>query len=316
MRLIRRSLIGAGLAAIALPALLATQGFVATPAHAADTVTVGSKIDTEGALLGNMIVLLLRNKGLNVVSKVQLGNTKIVRTALLAGEIDLYPEYTGNAGFFFSLDSDPLWKDPQKAYEKARDLDLEKNQLVWLKPAPADNTWAIAVRKDVAQANKLKTLDDFAAWVKGGGKAKIAGSAEFVESAAALPAFQKAYGFELKSDQLLVFSGGDTAATEKAAADGTSGVNAAMAYGTDGAIAALDLVVLSDPKNVQPVYQPAPVVRQEVLARSPVIKEALEPAFATLTLETLQELNAKVAVEGQDAGQVAKAYLTEKGLLK
>jgi osmoprotectant transport system substrate-binding protein len=310
MPLNRRHLFGAALAASLIPS------FFAAPSLAADKITVGSKIDTEGALLGNMIVLLLRAKGLDVVSKVQLGNTKIVRTALLAGEIDLYPEYTGNAGFFFSIDSDPLWKDPQKAYEKARDLDLEKNKLVWLKPAPADNTWAIAVRKDLADANKLQTLEDFAKWVKGGGKVKLAGSAEFVESAAALPAFQKAYGFELKGDQLLVFSGGDTAATEKAAADGTSGVNAAMAYGTDGSIAALNLVVLKDTKQVQPVYQPAPVIRQEALARSPAVKDALEPAFSTLSLETLQSLNAKIAVEGQDATQVAKDYLTGKGLLK
>jgi osmoprotectant transport system substrate-binding protein len=308
--LTRRYMIGAvAAAAIAVAAF-------ATPSFAAEKVTVGSKIDTEGALLGNMIVLLLRAKGLDVTSKVQLGNTKINRTALIAGEIDIYPEYTGNAGFFFSMDSDPLWKNPQKAYEKARDLDLEKNKLVWLKPSPADNTWAIAARKDLATANNLKSLEDFAKWVNGGGKVKVAGSAEFVESAAALPAFQKAYGFNLKSDQLLVFSGGDTAATEKAAADGTDGVNAAMAYGTDGAIAALNLVVLSDPRNVQPVYQPAPVVREEVLKRAPMIKEALEPAFASLTLETLQALNAKIAVEGQDAGQVAKAYLTEKGFLK
>jgi osmoprotectant transport system substrate-binding protein len=311
MSFTRRQMAGAVFLAASL-----SSAIVAAPSYAAEKVTVGSKIDTEGALLGNMIVLLLRNKGLDVVSKVQLGNTKIVRTALIAGEIDIYPEYTGNAGFFFSMDSDPLWKDAHKAWEKAHELDLQKNKLVWLAPAPADNTWAIALRKDVAEKNKLNTLDDFAAWVKGGGQVKLAGSAEFVESAAALPAFQKAYGFELKSDQLLVFSGGDTAATEKAAADGTSGVNAAMAYGTDGAIAALNLVVLSDPRNVQPVYQPAPVVRQEVLDRAPVIKDALEPAFATLTLETLQGLNAKIAVEGQDAAQVAKAYLTEKGFLK
>ena len=95
--------------AVAVAGLLAAAG--APPAFAAEKVTVGSKIDTEGALLGNMIVLLLRSKGLDVVSKVQLGNTKIVRTALVAGEIDLYPEYTGNAGFFFSIDSDPVWKD-------------------------------------------------------------------------------------------------------------------------------------------------------------------------------------------------------------
>ena len=101
MRLIRRSVIGAGLAAIALPALLPTQGFVATPAHAADTVTVGSKIDTEGALLGNMIVALLEAHGLVVDNKLQLGPTNIVRAAILAGQIDLYPEYTGNGALFF-----------------------------------------------------------------------------------------------------------------------------------------------------------------------------------------------------------------------
>jgi osmoprotectant transport system substrate-binding protein len=302
----RRHLVAMSLATAVLPRTVL----------AAEKITVGSKIDTEGALLGSMIVLLLRGKGLDVVSKAQLGDTKTVRNALIAGEIDICPEYTGNAAFFFAMESDPLWKDPQKAYEKARDLDMAKNKLVWLNPAPADNAWTIAIRKDVAQANKLETLEDFAAWVKGGGKVKLAASAEFVASAAALPALQKAYAFELTSDQLLVFSGGDTATTEKAAADGTSGVNAAMAYGTDGGIAALNLVVLSDPKQVQPVYQPAPVVRDEVLGRSPVIKDALEPAFATLTLETLQGLNAKIAVDGQDAFAVAKAFLAQKGLVK
>jgi osmoprotectant transport system substrate-binding protein len=74
--------------------------------------------------------------------------------------------------------------------------------------------------------------------------------------------------------------------------------------------------VLSDPKQVQPVYQPAPVLRQDVLGRAPEIKDALEPAFATLTLETLQALNAKIAVDGQDATDVARAYLKEKGFLK
>jgi osmoprotectant transport system substrate-binding protein len=288
---------------------------MAVPAQAQDPVKVGSKIDTEGALLGNIILAVLQHNGIPVESKLSLGPTKIVRTAITSGAIDIYPEYTGNAAFFFNQEKDPAWKSATAAYEKAKALDAANN-LVWLQPAPANNTWAIAVRKDVAASHKLASLEDFGKWVSGGGKVKLAGSAEFVESASALPAFQAAYGFKLSSDQLLVLSGGDTAATEQAAATGTSGVNAAMAYGTDGQLSALGLVVLADTKDVQPVYEPAPVIRKAVLDAYPKIATALAPVFKSLTLETLQTLNARIAVEGQDAGTVAKAYLTDKGFLK
>ncbi len=288
---------------------------MAVPAQAQEPVKVGSKIDTEGALLGNIILAVLQHDGIPVESKLSLGPTKIVRTAIMSGEIDIYPEYTGNAAFFFNQEKDPAWKNAATAYEKAKTLDAA-NKLVWLQPAPANNTWAIAVRKDVAASQKLSSLEDFGKWVSGGGKVKLAGSAEFVESPSALPAFQAAYGFKLSSDQLLVLSGGDTAATEQAAAAGTSGVNAAMAYGTDGQLSALGLVVLADTKDVQPVYEPAPVIRKAVLDAYPKIAPALAPVFKSLTLETLQGLNAKIAVEGQDAKSVATAYLTEKGFLK
>jgi osmoprotectant transport system substrate-binding protein len=286
-----------------------------TGAQAADKVVVASKIDTEGSLLGNIIVAVLDHAGIPVESKLQLGPTKIVRTALVAGSIDIYPEYTGNAGIFFNVDSDPAWKNADSAYQKAKTLD-EADKIVWLTPAPANNTWGIAVTKDVAAQNKLVTLDDFGKWVAGGGKVKLAGSAEFVESAAALPSFQKAYGFTLTADQLLVLSGGDTAATEKAAAEGTSGVNAAMSYGTDGQLAALGLVVMTDTKGVQAVYEPAPTIRAEVLAKYPQIADLLAPVFQSLTLETLQQLNAKIAVDGTDPKKVATDYLTSKGFLK
>lgn len=283
-------------------------------AQAAGNVVVGSKIDTEGAVLGNIIALLLEQGGIPVTRRLQLGPTKICRTALIAGEIDLYPEYTGNAGFFFNIDSDPLWKNAKQAYDKARELDAA-NGLVWLSPAPADNTWGIAVRGDVATANKLATLEDFARWANGGGNVKLAASAEFVESPAALPAFQSAYGFKLAGDHLLVLSGGDTTATIKAAAEGTSDVNSAMVYGTDGAISALGLKVMDDTKHVQPVYQPAPVVRKATLDAYPKMPELLGPAFASLTLETLQRLNAQVQLEGLDARAVAENYLRSKGML-
>ena len=278
-------------------------------------IVVASKIDTEGSLLGSMIVALLEAHGLAVDNKLQLGPTNIVRAALLAGQIDIYPEYTGNGALIFHLEQDPVWKDWAKGAAKVAALDREQNHLVWLAAAPANNTWTIALRQELAERHNLKTMDDFAKYLAGGGAIKLAASAEFVESPAALPAFEATYGFRLKDAQLLTLSGGNTSATLRAAAEGTSGVNAAMAYGTDGALAALGLTALEDDKGAQVVYAPAPVVREAVLQQQPEIAKVLDPVFATLSLETLQQLNAKIAVEGEDAGAVAKAYLKSKHFL-
>ena len=297
-------------------AVIAAACLIGSHAHAQSAVRVGSKIDTEGSVLGNMIVQVLEANGIKTENKVQLGTTKIMRGAITAGEIDIYPEYTGNGAFFFSLEKDPAWKDAKAGYEKVKGLDLEKNRIVWLEPAPANNTWAIAVRKDVATAHGLKSLTDLGKWVSGGGKFKLAASAEFVERPDALPAFQAAYGFKLRQDQLLTLAGGDTAVTIKAAAEGTSGVNAAMAYGTDGALGALGLVIMEDPKGIQPIYAPAPIVRADTLARYPKIKDVLAPVFRSLDTPTLQALNAKVALEGQDAKQVSASYLKSHGFIR
>ena len=159
-------------------------------------------------------------------------------------------------------------------------------------------------------------MSDFGHWVAKGGKVVLAASAEFVNSDAALPAFQKTYDFKMKPEQLIVLSGGDTAATIKAAAEQTNGANAAMVYGTDGGIAPSGLVVMADDKNVQPVYAPAPIIREAVLKENPKIAEILKPVFASLDLATLQELNARVQVGGEPAKAVATDYLKSKGFLK
>jgi osmoprotectant transport system substrate-binding protein len=278
-------------------------------------IVVASKIDTEGALLGNMIVSLLEAHGLAADNKLQLGPTNIVRAAILAGQIDIYPEYTGNGAVFFHLEEDPVWKDRARGAAEVTTLDREKNHLVWLSAAPANNTWVIAVRRDLAESHGLKTMRDFAEYLAHGGRIKLAASAEFVESPSALPAFEATYGFRLSDAQLLTLSGGNTAATLRAAAEGMSGVNAAMAYGTDGALAALGLIALEDDKEAQVVYAPAPVLREAVLQQQPEIAKVLDPVFATLTLETLQKLNAEISVDGEDAGAVAAAYLKSKHFL-
>ena len=285
-------------------------------AQTAAPLRVGSKIDTEGKLLGNLIVLALEAQGLKVDNKVSLGNTKVVRTALVAGEIDIYPEYTGNGAFMLGDEGNKAWKDLRAGYELVKKLDLERNHIVWLAPANANNTWAIAVRKDVASANQLRTLDDLAKFAAGAGPFKLAASAEFMERPDGLPAFTAAYGLKLRPDQTLVLAGGDTAATLRAAAEKTSGVNAAMAYGTDGPVAALGLVIMQDPKGAQPVYAPAPLVREDVLKRHPVIATVLAPIFKSLDTETLQQLNARIQLEGLDARKVAGDYLRSQGFIK
>ncbi|MFC0808007.1 MULTISPECIES: glycine betaine ABC transporter substrate-binding protein OsmF [Sinorhizobium] len=287
-----------------------------TTAAAEADVVVSSKIDTEGGVLGNIILSVLNANDIKTTNRVQLGATPVVRKAIIAGEIDIYPEYTGNAAFFFEKADDPAWKDAAKAYEEAKKLDYDANKIVWLTPSPANNTWAIALRKDVAEKNNLKTLSDFGKFVSDGGEVVLAASSEFVNSAAALPAFQTTYSFKLKPEQLITLSGGDTAATIAAAANQTNGANAAMVYGTDGGIAPSGLVVLEDDKAVQPVYQPAPIIREAVLKENPAIEEILKPVFEKLDLTTLQELNGRVQVGGESAKAVAEDFLKANGFLK
>lgn len=278
-------------------------------------VVVSSKIDTEGGVLGNIILKALEAEGIPTQDRIQLGATPIVREAITAGQIDIYPEYTGNGAFFFNEADEPVWNDAQAGYERIAELDLAENDIVWLTPSPANNTWAIAVRADVAEANDLHTLSDFGSYVAQGGEIVLAASSEFVSSPAALPAFQEAYGFELAPAQLIQLSGGDTAATIAAAANMTSGANAAMVYGTDGGIAPSGLVVMEDDKGVQPVYAPAPIIRSAVLEEYPNIEAILAPVFESLSLEVLQDLNGRVQIGGEPADVVAEAYLSENGFL-
>ncbi len=283
------------------------------------TVTVGSKLDSEGRLLGQMILLTLEQAGFKVVDKTGTGTTPVVRKALLEGQIDVYPEYTGSAlnNFFKGQKiADGTATNASKSYAAVKTLDQRLNNITWLERAPANNTFAIAVTKALATKEKLVSLVDLAKYVNGGGEVKIAGSQEFVEREDGLASFEKAYGFKLKSEQKIVLAGATTAQTEQAAANGTNGVNAAMAYGTDGSIDALGLVVMTDPKGAQAVYQPAPSVRGEVYKKYPEMAGLLNPIFKGLTLTVLQGLNRQIDLDGKAPNEVAKTYLKSKGFLK
>jgi osmoprotectant transport system substrate-binding protein len=286
---------------------------LAAPLEAA--VVVSSKLSSESAMLGEMIRLMLNADGIPTVDRTRIGATPVVRKALLAGEIDLYVEYTGNAGLFFNDAANPAWKDLTKGYELGARLDYAANRIVWLTPARASNAWALAVRRDVALAQHLKTMSDFGRWVAAGGRVVLACSAEFA-NAGTLRSLERTYGFTLRSQQLIVLAGGETSATIRAAAAGTNGTNTAMVYGTDGGIAAANLLVLEDDRHDQPVYAPVPVIREAVLRAHPRIAQIVKPLMDSFDRETLQQLNARVQVNGESDEAVAVDYLRSRGFLK
>jgi osmoprotectant transport system substrate-binding protein len=284
-----------------------------TPLRAA--VVVSSKLSSESAMLGQMIRLLLNAAGIETIDRTRLGATPVVRKALLAGEIDLYVEYTGDAGLFFGDKADPAWKDLRKGYQLGSRLDYATNRIVWLTPARANNNWALAVRRDVAEANHLRTMSDFGRWVAGGGEVMLACSAEFANGGT-LRSLEQTYGFKLRSDQMIVLAGGETSAFIAAAAAGTNGTNTAMVYGTDGGIAAAKLLVLEDDRHDQPVFAPVPVIREAVLRQYPQIASIVKPLMESFDAGTLQRLNERVQIDGESDEAVAADYLRVKGFLK
>lgn len=278
-------------------------------------VTVATMIDSEGAVLGNVLLLLLEENGFEAVDKVGLGTPDILRKALMAAEVDLVIDYTGSGQYYGAVAEPSVWSDPTLGYEATRDFDKETNNLVWLTPAQANNTEMLAVKKSFADENGLKTMADFATYVNDGNAVKLICSSSFAENTLGLLGYQETYGFELTADNLIVLSHGNTAEMLKALNDGTNDVNVSLVYGTDGSLAEMDMVILEDPENVPPVYLPTPIIRGELTEEYPELNDIFTETFESLDVETLQMLNAKVAFSGEDAREVAKTYLEEKGLL-
>lgn len=278
-------------------------------------VTVASMIDAEGAILGSMIIQVLEADGFQVVDKTELGTPDILRKALEGGEVDLVVDYTGSGQYYHENQDTAVWSDADAGYELTRSLDAELKDLIWLTPAPANNTEMLAVRRDFAQEKGLTSLEDLARYVNSGGEVKLICATSFAENPKGLVGIEEAYGFKLGQDQLVTLASGNTAEMLKALENGQDGINVSLVYGTDGSLDQLNLVVLEDPLEIPPVYLPTPVLRGELHRLYPEIESLLAPVFRSLTLETLQTLNAKVAFEGLSPKDVAHAYLTENGLL-
>ena len=286
-----------------------------------DPISIGSKQFTEQIVLGQIMLVALEDAGYSVEDRTNLGSTQVNRDALVNGEIDMYAEYTGTA--LYNYFNDVEWADiPENAYND-RDLgyalvssfDAAINDLMWLEPTPANNTYAFAITSEFAEENDIYTAMDFADYVNAGGEVYMATGDEFAQRPDGIPAFESTYGFDLTEDQLLIIAGGTPAQTEQALNEGANNVNVAMAYATDGALQAYNFVVLEDPLGAQPIYAPTPVIRGEVLRANPEIAGVLNPIFRALDNVTLQGLNAAVEVDGENPRDVAENWLAENGFI-
>jgi osmoprotectant transport system substrate-binding protein len=285
-------------------ALLAALG-LASPAFAqSKPLVVGGKNFTEQLLLAEMTTELLKAKGLKAEKKDGLASA-LLRQAQEKGEVDVYWEYTGTALVVYNKVEERL--SPEQTYARVKELDGKKG-LVWGKPSTANNTYAIAVAADQAQAKNLRTLSDLAKVVESGNM-KLATDGEFARRDDGLLGLQKAYGFTYPRANLVVM---DPGLTYEALRQGR--VESAVVLSTDGRVKAFNFAVLQDDKNFFPSYVLAPVVRKEALDANPQLAAVLDDLSGRLTEEVMRGLNAEVDVDKRDVRQVAADFLRKQNL--
>ncbi|MFZ4675251.1 MAG: glycine betaine ABC transporter substrate-binding protein [Nodosilinea sp.] len=268
------------------------------------TVSVGSKDFTEQLIIGEMYALMLEENGFTVERKLNLGGTPVAQAAIESGEIDLYPEYTGTA--LLTVLKLPVNGDQQAVYETVKQAYQEQFNLVWLDPSPMNNTQALAMTEERAEALDIRTISDFAAQAS---TLTLIGPPEFEIREDGLPGLQAAYGnFSLKGYKAV-----DPGLRYKGLVDGEADV--AVAFGTDGEIDAFNLVVLEDDQGLFPPYQVAPIVSQAALDENPGIAEALNQLSPLLNDGVMRELNYEVSGNQREPAEVAREFLVNAGLV-
>lgn len=300
MKLLRRWL---ALASLFLFGAIAAIACTGNPDSSA-AIRVGSKDFTEQLILGEVYALALENAGFTVERKLNLGGTPVAQAALASGDIDLYPEYTGTG--LLTVLKEPASSDPELVYETVSAQYKERFDLVWLEPAPMNNTQALAMTREQSEALGIRTISDFAAQAE---TLTLIGPPEFEVREDGLPGLQEAYG----NFQLQDYKAVDAGLRYQGLINGEADV--AVAFGTDGEISAFDLVVLEDDQQLFPPYQVAPVIRQSVLTANPEIADILNSLSPIITDATMQGLNYQVSGNQQEPETVARNFLEEYGLL-
>ena len=277
---------------------------------AEEPIVVGGKNFTEQYLLAEMAKILLESNGLPVNLKTGVGSA-VVRRSLINDQIDLYYEYTGTAYTVYYKKSDrSIMTDPQEVYEWVKEADAEKG-LIWLPPVDFNNTYTLMMREKQAEKLGIESISDLSDYInENPGELVMGVNAEFWERPDGLKPLMKTYNFQIpynkvrKMDSGLVYK----ALQEK-------NVDVSMGFATDGRIKAFGFVSLEDNKDYFPVYNPAPVVREEILKKHPEIRDILQPIADHLTTQEMRQLNSAVDVEHMNVQTVARQWLEKKGLL-
>tara|TARA_R110000850_G_scaffold258619_1_gene385195 strand:+ start:604 stop:1500 length:897 start_codon:yes stop_codon:yes gene_type:complete len=275
--------------------------------HAQDEpIVVGGLNYTEHLILTSATYQLLQAKGYDVDKREGLG-TSVLRQAQENGQVDLYWEYTGNSVALFN--DQPQQDNAAETYATAKRLDAEKG-LVWLDPSDTNNTYALAMREADAEKLDIYSLSDLATAINDGAELTLASNAEFYARDDGLRPLQEAYGFEFPRSRIKRM---DSGLTYNALREGE--VDVALVFATDGRNGAFDFEVLDDDKQFFPVYQLAPVVREETLDTNPDLSALLNDMSAALNDPMLIDLNRRVDVDDQNIEKVAEDFLVENDLL-
>jgi osmoprotectant transport system substrate-binding protein len=273
---------------------------------ASGTIKVGSKDFTEEFIVAELYAQVLEHAGFTVDRKINLGGTPVAQAAIVKGDIDLYPEYT-STGLLTVLKKDPI-KDPKEILSTVKKEYETQFKLTWLDASPFNDTNGLAVTQATADKYGLKTYSDLAAKAS---ELRFGGPAEFAEREDGIKGLAKAYGgFEPKELKQL----GTGPLRYDALKNGD--IDVVVVFTTDARIAADKLVVLQDDKTFYPIYNIAPVVRQDTLAANPMIADALNKLAPLLTSDVIAGLNAQVDIDGKEYAVVAKDFLDKSGLLK
>ncbi|NNN31409.1 glycine betaine ABC transporter substrate-binding protein [Streptomyces sp. S3(2020)] len=273
------------------------------------TVTVASKNFTEQLLLCEITAERLESQGAKVKRTCGMSGSNAVRAALTSGSVDMYWEYTGTG--WLALQQSGTVTDSQAMYDKVSALDKAENNVVWLPPAAANNTYAVAVKTATAKKLGVTTLSQYAALAeKDAGSAGFCGASEFFGRDDGWSGLQKAYGFSLPKDDVAELAEGPI---YNAVSKGDPCAFGEV-FATDGRIAALGLTVLKDDKKFFPPYNLSLNVRGAILKRYPKIETVMDPVSELLTTAELQKLNAQIDVDGKRPEEVASQWLSTNKL--
>ncbi|WP_420098925.1 glycine betaine ABC transporter substrate-binding protein [Corynebacterium sp.] len=271
------------------------------------SVAVGSKNFTEQILLGKMAVILFQSAGADVQDLTNIPGSSSARQAMVEGDVNMQWEYTGSAWTTYLNHDDPI-PDEQEQYEAVRDEE-KANGLVWLPPAPMNNTYGFATTREVAERLGVSTLSDMADVPRA--DRTLCVESEFANRNDGLIPMLEAYGLTPADvDQSLM----DTGAVYAATAGGTC--NFGEVFTTDGRIKALDLQILEDDKQFFPKYNLSAVVAQGLIDDYPQIADLFAPVSEKLDDETLIDLNARIDVDGEEPTDVAWDWLRDEGFIE